>query len=107
MTSDFETIRRAFAVFNSFDGPDSDELWWRVDSEYAPITLLINCNDYPSNIEQLERAYTDCILVNEGPRAHLLFCCRKRKMRPQKPYYKHLAEALHPLFDACGPERIV
>ncbi len=34
-----------------------------------------------------------------------LFCCKVRKMRPQKPYYKYIKEDVHHLFDACGPER--
>lgn len=40
-----------------------------------------------------------------GHRGATLFCARVRKMRPQRPMYKHLPEALHPLFDACGPVR--
>lgn len=39
--------------------------------------------------------------------AILLWCARKRKMRPQGAYYKHIPNNLHPLFDACGPERTI
>jgi len=34
-----------------------------------------------------------------------LFCARVRKMRPQRPCYERWPPELHPLFDACGPER--
>ena len=34
----------------------------------------------------------------------LLYCARKRKMRPQGAYYKHLKEDKE-LFNACGEER--
>lgn len=34
-----------------------------------------------------------------------LFAARVRGMRPQRPYYKSFPQALHPLFDACGPVR--
>lgn len=117
--SDFETIRRAFAVFNGFDGPSSDELWWRTDPEYAPITLLVNCNDLffwgsadcerlgPSNIEALEQALTDARAAGDEHNAHLLWCARQRGMRPQGAFYKHFEEGIRPLFDACGPEREV
>lgn len=40
-----------------------------------------------------------------GGRAAELFCARVRKMRPQRPCYKAIPDALKPLFDACGPER--
>ena len=34
-----------------------------------------------------------------------LWCCRKRGMRPQKPYYKGFTDEETILFDAAGPER--
>lgn len=42
---------------------------------------------------------------NAGSIGALLFCCRARKMRPQRPYWKHIDEKILPLFLACGPER--
>lgn len=114
--TDFEAIRRAFAVFNGFNGPCSDELWWRTDEQYAPITLLVNCNDLfvwgcsdcetltAADIPDLEQALADCKAVSEdcGSEAGLLWCARKRGMRPQKAYYKHFPEAMHHLFDAVS-----
>jgi hypothetical protein len=35
----------------------------------------------------------------------LLWCCRKRAMRPQAAYYKYYPESEWALFDAAGPER--
>lgn len=116
--SDFETIRRAFAVFNGFDGPH-DELWWRTDDEYAPVTLMVNCNDLffwgtsdceelgPSNIADLEQAVSDAREAGDIGNGHYLWVARQRKMRPQGAFYKYFKEGIRPLFDACGPEREV
>ena len=35
----------------------------------------------------------------------LLYCSRRRNMRPQKAFYRSIPEELHSRFDACGPER--
>lgn len=116
---DFETIRRAFAVFNGFDGPGNDELWWRTDAEYAPITLLVSCNDLffwgcadceiltPDNIGDLEQAVKDAAAISDKCHsfAHLLWIARIRGMRPQGACYKYFPTELHELFNQCGPER--
>ena len=89
-----------------------DDIWWRVDGEYAPLTIFVNCNDLffwgcsdaemitIDNIDVFEQAYKDSI-----DHGGLLFCCRVRGMRPQGAYYKYLDDGEKPLFDACGPER--
>ena len=99
---------------------DEYDLWWRTDGEYAPVTILVNCNDLffwgcadaeaitTENIGEFEQAYEDAAKACEHGEyyAQILFCCRVRKMRPQTPYYKLiLPESLHGLFNACGPER--
>ena len=96
-------------TITAFD--NCDDIWWRVDGEYAPITIFVNCNDLffwgsvdcepitQDNVETLRQSYKDS--QNHGG---LLFCCRVRKMRPQGAYYKHLVEEKL-LFDACGPKR--
>ena len=99
-TSDFETVIRAFKVFDGFDGPSSG-LWWRTDKEYAPVTLLVNCNDVffwgcsdcerltPENIGQLERALEDARAADPkmgGIHADILWIARERKQRPQGAY---------------------
>lgn len=97
-----------------------DDLFWRCDKEYAPITIFVECNDLffwacadceeiesDQEVEDLRQAFTDAEKAYEhgGAYAPLLWVARKRKMRPQDPYYKYFNEALHPLFNACGPER--
>lgn len=109
-------VMRIFRVTDKYDDYD---LWWRTDGEYAPVTMIVNCNDLffwasadaetitADNIDEFEQAYEDAAKADEHGEcyAQILFCCRVRKMRPQKPYYKHIPEPLHGLFNACGPER--
>ena len=88
------------------------DIWWRVDAEYAPLTIFVNYNDLffwgvadaeavtPDNIDVFEQAYKDS--ANHGG---LLFCCRVRKMRPQGACYQYITEADRHLFDACGESR--
>lgn len=112
-------ILRAFKIFDGFCGVDSSLLGWRTDGEYAPVSLYVNCNDLfywgcadsekltVENISELEKAAEDIKKINpeDFSNADILFCCRMRKMRPQKPYYKYIPNNLKPLFDACGEER--
>lgn len=107
---------------------DYDSLWWRCDKmelngeiyDYTPVTFFVNCNDLffwacsdaetiesDQDIEGLRKAFEDCEKLDRlgGCDAPLLWVCRKRKMRPQDPYYKHFQKALWPLFNECGPER--
>lgn len=114
-----EFYLRIFRVFDGFCGPSSSNLWWRTNEEWEPLTLFVNCSDLfwwatcddetltPDNIDMLEQAVKDiqAITPDDYTKAHILFCCRLRQMRPQTPYYKYIPEALHPLFNACGPER--
>lgn len=104
-----------------------DEIWWRTDGEYAPVTFLAKCNDLfywggadceritQQNVHLLERAKEDLTAVaikghRKGYAATLyavdLFCCRVRGMRPQGCCYPREREAW-PIFDACGPPREV
>lgn len=112
-----DLILRAFRVFDGFSGPASDGLWWRTDGEYAPVTLLVSCNDLfqwasaecetltAENVGVLEATHAELLAIDRelGRFADILFCCRVRGNRPQHPYYKHIDERLHGLFDACGP----
>lgn len=112
-----DVITRVLQITAKYD--DYDDLWWRTDGEYAPVTFIVNCNDLfywacadaeaitEANIGQLEKAYEDATTTYSfgADYAQLLFCCRVRGMRPQKAYYKYIAQPLWPLFDACGPER--
>lgn len=98
-----------------------DCIFWRVDSEYAPITFFAECNDVFDwgtsdceritewNIEILEQSIKDCKEAKiEGMyHAPILFCARVRKKRPQNRFYKNLCKELIDLYNACGPERKV
>lgn len=96
-----------------------DAIWWRCDTQFAPVSFLVGCNDLffwgcadleeltPSNIDVFEKAIEDVRAASGsccyGPE---LFCARVRKMRPQGRAYPG-DRKLWPLFDACGPERTV
>ena len=74
--------------------------------------MFVNCNDLfywacadaeditLEDIPDLERAISEC--PNLG---HLLWCCRKRGMRPQGPFYNEFTPEEAALFDQAGPER--
>lgn len=110
---------RVLRIFDSFDGPSSDSLWWRTDGKFAPVTFFVKCSDefhYAcadlepltlENIEVMEQAVTDCAAADPEVGtvfAPMLFCARVRKMRPLRSEYPdHVATAA--LFDACGPSR--
>jgi hypothetical protein len=98
------------------------DLWWRTDGDYAPVTFFVNCNDLfawacgdvervtPENVGEFERAAADAYAADPefgSIYAPALFCCRVRGMRPQGAAYPKDRPALWPLFDACGPERVV
>lgn len=114
-----DLILRAMRVCRNFGYPACSQLWWRTDVSYAPVTLFIRCDDLfawataddervtQENIHVLEQAVVDIQTVtpDDLSLADLLFCCRVRGLRPQRPYYDFIPEALRPLFDACGPAR--
>jgi hypothetical protein len=112
------TIRAAL-VATGFEYCDS--IWWRQDDD-GGLRLLVHCSDLfawgtadceeitDTNVETFVATFTECHeLMGQwnAQDAHLLWCCRQRGQRPQGAYYKHLDEALRPLFDAAGPEREV
>ena len=95
-----------------------EDVWWRVDGEYAPVTFIVNCNDLffwacadaelitDENIAMFEQAYKDASEHECGEcYAGLLFCCRERKMRPQGAYYESFPKSMWGMFDECGPDR--
>jgi len=97
-----------------------DDIWWRTDEEFAPITFFVKCNDLffwgcaddevltPENIDQLCVAYEDAGKAKKYAYSFgsLLFCARIRKQRPQGAYYEYIPKELWPLFNECGPERV-
>lgn len=112
----FEFMLRVLELF-AFE--NTDELWWRCDAEYAPITFFVNCNDCyawgsadaepitPADLPLLEQTFKDVIALGytDGEGAPLLFVSRKRRLRPQGAMYKYITDDLVPLHDECGPYR--
>lgn len=105
------------ALFGFPNGADaSDTMWWRTESD-GSITLYAMCNDLfywatadcekieEGDVELLRQTLEDLRQIDEEWALHELFAARKRKMRPQRPCYKHFGPKLTALFDACGPER--
>jgi hypothetical protein len=112
---------KVMGIFNGFSGLDCEEVWWRTDGQYAPVTMIINCNDLfywacadaepisLENIDDLEKTIQEIRDIDDTELsiALLLWVCRNRKMRPQAPYYKHIPTKFHHLFNEVGPERSV
>lgn len=118
-TAKADTERLAFyqRVMDAVAFDNCEMIWWRTDTEYAPITFFVNCNDLfwwatsdaetvtPENIHLLEESIKDVEAVDDiSELAGDLFCCRSRKMRPQGAAYSK-DKRFWPLFDACGPDR--
>lgn len=106
--------RLVIRILTAVGFDNCDDIWWRTDGEYAPISIFAKCNDLffwgcadceritAENIDAFEQAY------KESPEnGVLLFCCRVRKMRPQGAYYKYISDDEKHLFDACGEQREV
>ena len=104
-------------VLEQFAFDYCDELFWRVDDGH--LSIHVTCSDQffwgaadcepitPESLPELIQARRDAEAAagDAGYDWPLLYCARRRGMRPQGAVYKHLEPALHPLFDACGPER--
>lgn len=77
------------------------------------IKLYVNCNDVfywvTSDFEPIDESelkdLNECYKLT--PYGGMLWCCRKRKMRPQKHWYEIFNEEETKLFNACGEERDV
>lgn len=72
----------------------SDVFYWAT-SEGEPLEMR--------DVALLEDALKDCHYVRDD--AIALYACRKRGMRPQKPFYAYIEDGHQDLFNACGPER--
>lgn len=80
--------------------------------EGEKVILGVNCNDVfywacadaeDITVEELGDL-TACLKLSPKY-GIMLWCCRKRKMRPQSPWYERFSDNEKKLFDACGPER--
>ena len=120
--SNEEFLLRVLKCFDECsEGGSHDDIWWRTDGEYAPVTIWVNCSDLfywgtadlekitPENLPLLEQTMKDVKAAGVSPYVHgaSVFACRSRKMRPQGAVYKDEESALIELFDACGPLRPV
>lgn len=92
-----------------------DDLYWRTDGDYAPVTFFIHCSDLfswatadaepltPDTLPAFEKAIADVQAASGsslwGPS---LYAARQRRQRPMRRAYPG-HEPLHGLFDACGP----
>ena len=94
------------------------------------VRLIIGCNDFfywgtadgeeltPADLPLLRQCVDDLKAAEKHSEDHcwLLFCARKRGMRPQRPFFRaysrkeaaYVGDQLSPpvraLFDACGPD---
>ncbi len=84
------------------------ELYWDTDLQFC-----INCNDVffwgcadAEDVETEEdiKLLEKCLSETETD-GMILYCARRRKMRPQGAIYKGIEEKNWPLFNECGPER--
>lgn len=105
-----------------------------LDAIYQPndtltdLRCLIDCSDLfhwacadaekitPADLDDIERCISDLEPMDATHWAGELFCCRRRQMRPQGPWYgycdangkvrrRFVPIAVEAIFDACGPER--
>lgn len=116
----FKQIDFIYEVLRLMDETDCyHAIWWRCTGEFAPVTFFVNCNDLfewatadcetltPDDLPALQTSIAEVREIDKkGEEDHdwgfLLWCARKRQMRPQQPAYPN-NERLRALFDACGP----
>lgn len=88
---------------------DSNEvIWWNTSLEF-----FVGCNDIfawaCADAEPIETDLDidalDSALKESEENGAMLYCARRRQMRPQGAIYKHLDQRDIDLLNACGPER--
>jgi hypothetical protein len=114
------TPYEAMAVFAIFEQADDyDSIMWRVDTRPGmdrSVKIFAQCSDFfywatadceeitKEDVSLLEQALADLKAVDAEYELPRLFAARKRKLRPQKPYYKDMEPPVAALFDACCTE---
>ena len=88
------------------------EIWWNTDLE-----VFVKCSDLfywgasdcePLTVEDLPLFESSIVACEPIPNwGDALYCCRKRKERPQGIQYQIIDRELWPLFDECGPKKEV
>jgi len=104
----------AFALFA--EAEDFSGLFWRVDmtpGRDREMTLFAQCSDFffwaTADLEEIARddipllrqTLGDLRAIGAEEELGTLFAARKRKLRPQRPCYKHFAPPVAALYDAC------
>lgn len=76
------------------------------------VKFFVNCNDVfywgCSDAEDIEPEEIPDLLEcykQTNDYGDMLWCCRKRKMRPQKPWFGNFCNVEKQLFESCGEER--
>ena len=123
---DYDDLVRTISILDKYDGW-VDDFYFSVED--GKIVAFIRCSDRfwwgssdlepfePDDIDILSKAYSDIDAVEHiyNGYAYMLYCCRKRNMRPQGAAYPKIEnsatqetkEAIFQLFHDCGPEREV
>lgn len=109
-------VHRSIAFIGSDWRPDETAMDSLLPGyKYHGIKPAINCNDVffwgsadaedlsPETLGDLDAAIADCHGDEES--GALLYCARRRGMRPQGAMYKYIPKNLWAFFDACGPYR--
>lgn len=114
---DYEFYLKVMELF-SFDY--CEELFWRTDGEYAPLSIFVTCGDFfhfaTADVEQITKenlpiliqAKKDVDELVDPYDAHWfssLFAARVRKTKPLAYYLgeqSHIPNVLIPLFEAAG-----
>lgn len=108
-------------VLREFARADAhDELYWRTDGLYVPVTFFAMCSDVfnwatadceritTQNLPELRRAIDDLTPLGRTQASMwfaTLFAARVRGRRPQPALYRRMTPEVAALFDACGPPR--
>jgi len=94
------------------EGQACEDIWWRTDGEYAPVTFLVNCNDFfawgCSDCEELTVEHLHVFVkacADDRTWGPQLYCARVRGERPQGACYRGMPKRVAEMFNACGPER--
>lgn len=121
----YEDVRQVVSALTCY-GETTDVMWW-IEDETKEVKCGVMCNDVffwgCADVEELEAEDVPMLKEikkmlfemsrNESGKfinqfylhGDILFCAKKRKMRPQGAMYKHIPKELWHLFNECGEHR--
>jgi hypothetical protein len=123
LSTELAFLRRVLATFAMAPHDFNEDLIWRVDGKYAPITFWVNVSDVfdwasadmeeitPDSLDDFDQAVQDlrAIKANVAIYASALYAARRRQRRPMSEYYTYRLSPMPPevaeLFNAAGPPR--